>query len=669
MAVGDLTQLPPPGAGGWMGAPGLQGRRLAALAGAGVVALAGVLYLLTLDDGLELRELAGGDLITHQYAQVQGRPSNAPGYPLYTMGGWVWFRVGRFLLGRWLNPTSVLSLYSTLWALAALAMLYVLALSLAEGRWPWAALATACYAVTYFFWYYAVTTEQYTSAVFHTLAILWLARRWETERRDAFLVGLAFACGLALAHMVTVLLVVPALAWFVWKEEPGLLRRGHLLATMAGAALVPLGSYAYVYVRGAAHPEWWGEGAWPDAWHWFWAFVSTRQGWEELTWSLGPFTEEFPWLIVREMTWPGLLAGLGGIGLLGRRWRGLLLGTLAAYFAFCYVDRYGNWYQVWMPMYAVLALGLGVLAARLEAWGEGKWPGPWRTAALRGVLAGGLLLLMGNRLATSWPAADQRSRPQDDGLWPGLAILEGDLPPGAAVLGREGEFLSLQYVTQIWGRRPDVRAVSAAEARTLLEAGGRPLYATSGALPIVFQEVASDVRLDGAGLVLVRVHRAERVLEDEPPSTARFLHQRLGGGLVLWAYAVEPGCRLPDAARRGLLGPQGSREGVAHLTLWWRALEKPGADYSVSVRAVRGDAVVRIGEALVQEDRAAPVWGQYPTGRWLPGEVVRDDYLLDWAEAWPYDGLVVLLYRREGAGFANLGEAYLPLRPGDWACR
>ena len=62
------------------------------------------LYLFTLDDGLRPGELEGGDLITHQYAQVQGRPSNAPGYPLYTMGGWLWFRLGRLILGRSAQP-------------------------------------------------------------------------------------------------------------------------------------------------------------------------------------------------------------------------------------------------------------------------------------------------------------------------------------------------------------------------------------------------------------------------------------------------------------------------------------------------------------------------------------------------------------------------------------
>ncbi len=39
---------------------------------------------------------------------------------------------------------------------------------------PVAMLTTAFYAVTYFFWFYSVTTEQYTSAVFQTLLIVWL---------------------------------------------------------------------------------------------------------------------------------------------------------------------------------------------------------------------------------------------------------------------------------------------------------------------------------------------------------------------------------------------------------------------------------------------------------------------------------------------------------------
>ena len=180
------------------------------------------LYLFTLDDGLRPGELEGGDLITHQYAQVQGRPSNAPGYPLYTMGGWLWFHLGRLILGRDHNPIPILSSYSTLWALVAIWLMYRLILEVTRaaepgrgaseidseskrlrrrrGLWSIAAAITAFHGLTYFFWYYAVTTEQYTSAVAWTLAVVLLAFRWEWARRDGYLRCLAAPALVRAAH-------------------------------------------------------------------------------------------------------------------------------------------------------------------------------------------------------------------------------------------------------------------------------------------------------------------------------------------------------------------------------------------------------------------------------------------------------------------------------------
>ncbi len=159
-------------------------QRLNRWAGLVLILAASLLYLATLDNGLRPGELAGGDLITHHYAQVQGRPSNAPGYPLYTMGGWLWFHGLRSLLGDAANPTSILSAYSTLWALLALGLLYYLILDL-TGNWIIAFLLGAFYAASYFFWYYAVSTEQYTSAVAQTLAIVLLALRWDAAQDRA----------------------------------------------------------------------------------------------------------------------------------------------------------------------------------------------------------------------------------------------------------------------------------------------------------------------------------------------------------------------------------------------------------------------------------------------------------------------------------------------------
>lgn len=173
-------------------------RALSARAGLLLVGAALLLYAFTLDNGLQPYELHGGDLITHQYAQVQARPSNAPGYPLYTMGGWLWYHLGRGLasgLGNALpNPIPILSSYSTLWALLALWLLYRILCHITitparpAGNRPVAWLIAAFFAVTYFFWYYATTTEQYSSAVAQTLAIVYVYLLWRQandERRSS----------------------------------------------------------------------------------------------------------------------------------------------------------------------------------------------------------------------------------------------------------------------------------------------------------------------------------------------------------------------------------------------------------------------------------------------------------------------------------------------------
>ena len=414
------------------------------------------LYLFTLDDGLRPGELEGGDLITHQYAQVQGRPSNAPGYPLYTMGGWLWFHLGRLILGGDQNPLPILASYSTLWALVALWLMYRLILEVARGQgqphdhvggdaqkrsenetesgcWPIAAAVTAFYGLTYFFWYYAVTTEQYTSAVAWTLAVVLLAFRWERERRDGYLLALAFLMGVALAHMVTLLFIAPPLLWFVLRTDPNLVRRPRLMAGVITLALLPLLSYIYVYVRGAQHPEWRGAGQWASTGQWFLSFLSTRQGRDELTWSLRPFlTPEFPALIWRELTWPGLIAGVLGIAAIGRRRAIMLYATLAIYLAFCWIDRLGNWYQVIMPAYALLAVGLGAGAGWLwrrigERGASGRGVRVARGAILLGVAA--LMIYRGavsyprriraaerrilasSQAGPSWPTIRRRARP------------------------------------------------------------------------------------------------------------------------------------------------------------------------------------------------------------------------------------------------------------------
>ncbi len=623
------------------------------LAGIALLIAALALYLWTLDDGLQPEELRGGDLITHQYAQVQARPSNAPGYPLYTMGGWAWFRLGRLLLGPYSNPIRILSSYSTLWALLALWWLYRLLWDVTGGHWVLATLSTAFYAVTYFFWYYATTTEQYTSAVAQTVLMIWLAFRWDAAQDDGrddhrLLLALSFLTGVGLAHLVTVLFIVPPLLWFILSRRPDLMRRPRLIAQVAGLAALPLISYAYVYIRGVQHPEWRGAGEWASTWQWFWSFLSTQQGRDELTWSLWPlWTNEFPSLVWRELTWPMLLMGLWGIARLGRRRAMLIYGSLAIYLVFCFIDRLGNWYQVIMPAYPLVVMGAAVAMA--ELWR--RWPPGW---ALIGRAA--LLLALGGlvayRVALSLPEADSSGRAGDEGLDPGWVIIADDPPARAAILGTRDELLALQYLTQVWGVRSDLRPVTTAQAREVLAREGL-LYSTVRAVPIVQAEVKADARFSSAGVTLVAV-RAEP--QRELPAPEIRLMQSVGDGLRLlgvsrWQPAAPPA--LPERFR-----PR------PRWTLYWQAEGPIAQDWSVSVRPTRGGAFLFVGDRLVQTDRAHPVQGAYPTSRWQPGEVVRDDYELPPLSDSAADGLAVIVYRSlpEG-GFQNLAELRIPMVP------
>ncbi len=625
-------------------------------AGVLLVLATALLYLATLDNGLRPGELTGGDLITHQYAQVQGRPSNAPGYPLYTMGGWLWFHGLRSLLGQDANPTAILSAYSTLWALLALGLLYLLILDL-TGNWVIGFLLGAFYAVSFFFWYYAASTEQYTSAVAQTIAIVLLALRWEAAqnhadaagdqrpRGDGYLLALALLAGLTLAHMVTVAVIVPPLVWFVLSRRPDLLRRGRLVAAAIGLALLPLLSYAFIYIRGAQHPEWRGAGQWLTTLAWFLDFVSTSQGRDELTWSLRPLrTAGFPSTIWQELTWVVVIGGLVGLALLSRR-RAVFLGsTLLLYLALAFVDRMGNWFQVIMPAYPLLIASCAVaVQAVWQRIVASVRPARQRQALLALVIVA-LLALALVRFERSWPHTNLRNRLDDTALLAGQAILADDPAPNAAVFGVAAEALSLRYVTDIWGRRPDVRAVSSDQARALLASGERPVYVTTSAAPLIWQEISPVARLSSAGQTLIRL--AQEPATTLPPDV-RSLSLPAGEGLSL----------------AGIAAPQPTPDTPWPVRLYWRALDAIAHDWSVSLRpTLAGQPLQQADGSIVLQDLAHPVHGAYTTSRWLPGEVVADDYRFILPPGVAPDGLQVVVYRNLPDGqFENLALLDVPL--------
>jgi hypothetical protein len=652
-------------------------RRIVMGAGALLLGMALLLYLFTLDNGLAPGELIGGDLITHQYAQVEARPSNAPGYPLYTMGGWAWFHGLRGLLaatGSALpNPIPILSSYSMLWAILALGLLYALIVRLTRsathpaGNWPLALLLGAFYAVTYFFWYYATTTEQYTSAIAQTLALVYVYVLWSAaaaenagadgahskqpagseRRQNTLLVLLAFLCGLSLAHMLTVAFIVPPLVVAVLWQQPRLLRNWRLVGLCVLAALLPLGSYWYIWVRGSTHPQWWGEGEWRNAQEWFWSFVSTAQGRDELSWGFQAacafFDNGFPALIWQELSIPILLLGVGGIAFLRRPLSLVLYATLAIYLVFNWMYRCANWYQVVLPAYPLLLLGVAAAAER--------WEGHFRTHPprwLRHAPAILLLLAVAWRATASWERADSSDRPGDTALTRAGVLLDQPLPPGGALFAATEDALALDYLIHIWGMRPDLEVVSSAQAAERLGVG-KPVFSTYDAAAVLLSELPPELssQRSGAGPDWLRVQRPPLPLR--APDTP--LERELAPGVILKGYTVE-------SSPRGI--PVTDQVPGADVTLYWGLLGAWPESLGISLRPTQGGAFIPdpAGEegAILQVDATAPLHGLA-----LPGDpLLADSYRVPLPEG--ADGILLIVYERTADGFRDILE--LPLEIG-----
>ncbi|MFQ5459572.1 MAG: hypothetical protein ACE5EL_02145, partial [Anaerolineae bacterium] len=101
-----------------------------------------------------------------------------------------------------------------------------------------------------------------------------------------------------------------------------------------------------------------------------------------------------------------------------------------------------------------------------------------------------------------------------------------------------------------------------------------------------------------------------------------------------------------------------------HVVVHWRAKRRPAADYSVAVHLLAADPPTGSPVVLAQADAAAPVSGWWPTSRWRPGDVVRDDYLVAVPDgSRPRDVRITLYRRLPDGGFENGEWLTVPVPP------
>lgn len=386
--------------------------------------------------------------------------AHAPGYPLYTLAGWLFSHA--FPFGTVALRMNVLS---AVFAAGAVATVYLLCARLVS-RPAAAAAAALALAFSYYFWAMSLAAEVYTLDAALYAGVLLAAIAWRRDRTLALAGATGLLLGLGMATRTTTLLAAPALIAFAWASGE---RSPRAWGAAALGAAAGLAWYAYLPLRSAAGVDV-GPGTYAldgslrvfdlASWSRFWDHVSAAQfrgdafayGPPGALREAGTFAAQLAgaFLVI------GLPLGIAGAVRLWSRDRGalLLIGGTAAPATLFFIN-YGTLDKEFMflPAYvawaAFLAVGLE-WAIDAAVASQPAWEHSLGIAAV--ALALPALMLAVNAPLVSL-RGDHSVRERSEAFLAGVA-------PGAIVYGSFTDVAPLQYLQEVEGQRTDVRLVN-----------------------------------------------------------------------------------------------------------------------------------------------------------------------------------------------------------------
>lgn len=147
----------------------------------------------------------GGDFAT---AAFTGGFAHAPGYPLYSILGYIASKI------PFSNPAWRVTLVSAIPAAGTLTYVYLF-LRKITGSWFAGLTASLILGGTYVFWLYSVVPEVFILDVFFSILILYVLLLWSKSKNFKTLLLATFLFGLSLTHHHIILFMLPAYLYFV----------------------------------------------------------------------------------------------------------------------------------------------------------------------------------------------------------------------------------------------------------------------------------------------------------------------------------------------------------------------------------------------------------------------------------------------------------------------
>lgn len=366
----------------------------------GLIAL--IVYVQTL-----LPDVGWGDIARFQYvAKIWGIPHRF-GYPLY---------IALSRLFGYLPIGSLayrINLMSAVFAALAAVTVYFLVMRLVEDRVAGVSAALS-FAFCRALWAQAVVAEVYSLNVFLFGAVLLTFLAWYQSRNESLLYLGVGLYALSFGNHMTVVTLIPAVAYLLLVTDYRVLLKPRQVALMAGLVLLGASQYLYVILRAQQQPllNELGPFSWRGWIHWM---TRSRFPGQFFGYTLGDQVDRvriYLELLEKQFfRWGYILSWIGLWEQLKADLRRFLFLALAALGIYIFGMNYGGiTFRIYLvPSYLVMAVFLGCGLSALRRWWAGLFQGNrrWWTWALTAGLAVVILAMPLYPLWRNWTEVDE----------------------------------------------------------------------------------------------------------------------------------------------------------------------------------------------------------------------------------------------------------------------
>lgn len=405
-----------------------------------------------------------GDLATAAYL---GGVPHPPGYPLYTLIG--------FLVSH-IPVSSVawrMGLLSSLPHAITVSLVFLLVRRL-TGRVASGVFASLVLVGNYLFFLYSVTPEVFALLDLFLIVLTFLFYQWITTKKPGYLLWTSFVFGLSLSHHHVILFFVPALAFWVWQE----MRRMRKIFVLC-AVYFTLGLLPYLYIpiaaRGNAIINWDRAVDLPNFIRLvsradYGSFVSSGFYGSQLVDRIIQVKTYLQFLVL-DFRWFGIALALCGLYWAWVKKRSiagglalavLFLGPLFYFYAsFPLVNRFtiGTYERFLLPSYLFIALLMGFGFEQVILWSKQVLRlRMWRSSTVQFAFVAILFMYPISALGvTLWRFWGLRT--DQTAQYLARDILASVPEDAILLMARDTQLFTTQYVRYSLGERPDVKLI------------------------------------------------------------------------------------------------------------------------------------------------------------------------------------------------------------------